>query len=372
MSQAHAIPPISQVEQIDPTRVRWGGGIYTYFGGCDYLRLSWCPKIRKRIAKEFLTGVSNVGASRTTTGEHEIYARAEGALRNLFGVPDALLVGNGYAANLVVGQTLAGEFDRILIDEKAHPSLRDTARLAGVVPEEFAHRSVNDLRRKLRRRKGRVLLMTDAVFAPDGAISPLSEYLHALPERGILLADDAHGAGVLGEGGRGSGSHWAIDDDRLIQTITLSKAFGVSGGAVLGEATILRRIRLCAGAYLASTPLAPPLASGVIESVRMMERGSARRRRLRRNMNLLGNEAGIPSLSFPVLAAVSEQVDSVITELQQAGIHPPFIKYPGGQSDGFFRFSISSEHTVSQLKGLGRLLRPLLSEPLRYLDTNCD
>lgn len=372
MSQPQAIPPINQVEQINPTEVRWGGGSYTYFGGCDYLRLSWSPKIRKRISKEFLTGVSNVGASRTTTGEHAIYAQVEGALRSFFGVPDVLLVGNGYAANLVVGQTLAGEFDRVLIDEKVHPSLRDAARLAGAAPEEFAHRNVNDLRRKLRRRKGRVLLMTDAVFAPDGAISPLSEYLHALPKSGMLLADDAHGAGVLGESGRGSGSHWSIDDDRLIQTITLSKAFGVSGGAVLGEATNLRKIRLSAGAYLASTPLAPPLAAGVIESVRMMERGSARRRRLRRNMDLLGNEAGIPSLSFPVLAAASEQVDLVIAELRQAGIHPPFIKYPGGQSDGFFRFSISSEHTASELKRLARLLRPLLSGPLRYLETNCD
>jgi len=362
MSAKMGCPAVDEVEQVSATEVLWGGKLHTYFGGCDYLRMAWHPRIRRAIAMAYQSGVSNVSASRCTTGNHPLYAKVEEALRSFFEVPDAVLVGNGYAANLAIGQAFRGEFDRILIDERAHPSLRDAAALLGVGAEDFAHRSVVDLEKKLRRKTGRVLVATDAVFAQDGALAPLREYFSVIPETTMLLVDDAHGAGVLGEGGRGSANACGICGERLIQTITLSKAFGVSGGTVLGSRRLLKRIRDRAGSYVASTPLAPPMAAGALASVTAMGRGATRLKKLRRNMDFLCAQLEVSPLEFPVLAAVSRKSKPVVEGLRRGGIHPPFIRYPGGAAEGFFRFSISSEHTRDQLQRLAHQLRPHLSD----------
>src|SRR5688572_17632636 len=120
-SDASSLAP--GLAQVDPTHVRYRGKKYLYFGGCDYYRLTWHPALRRAVHRALDEGGWNVAASRTTTGNHPLYAALEGALADFFGSAAAVLAPTGYVANLLAAQALAGDFSHALIDERAHPSL---------------------------------------------------------------------------------------------------------------------------------------------------------------------------------------------------------------------------------------------------------
>ena len=150
----------------------------------------------------------NVAASRRTTGNHAIYEQLEAALADFFGAPAATLVSSGYAAFAVAAQALQGRFSRVLMDEKTHSSLRDASRQFGCPVESFQHRDAGDLARLLAcgGAGDKPIVLTDGLFSHSGETAPLAQYLRRLPAQGLILVDDAHGAGVLGEKGRGSRS----------------------------------------------------------------------------------------------------------------------------------------------------------------------
>ena len=221
---------------IDPLHARVGGRTLLYFGGCDYFRLSWQPRIRRALRRGMERWGVNVAASRRTTGNRRLYEQLEQGLADFFEVESAVLVSSGYATGLAVGQALSGEFTHAFIDTRAHGALLDATLFLGCPVARFAHRDVSDLARRIGRtgRSSRVLVLTDGMFSHDGSVAPLRAYARLLGRNGRLLVDDAHGAGVLGEHGRGSAECEGVEDARLIRTITLSKAFGVYGGAILG------------------------------------------------------------------------------------------------------------------------------------------
>lgn len=345
-----------------------GGRRWLYFAGCDYLRFSRHPAILRAVRAATRPGCWNVAASRLTTGNDPRYAEAEARVADFFGAPEALLVSTGYVTNLVVAQALAGEVSHVLLDERAHVCLLDAAALIGVPVRRFAHRDVSALTRVLQGlpAAARPLVMTDGMFARDGAVAPLTDYLAALPVRGWLLVDDAHGAGTLGARGRGTPEHCEVRDKRLIQTLTFSKAFGAYCGAVVCPPGL--RVRLVAGSRLfgGSTPPPLPLVAGVARALEVMrEEGSTRRRRMQVNAAFLHQrlaEAGRPMPSqpgpvFPVFPLDAREQRRLRRRLEAAGVYPSFIRYPGGPAEGYFRFVVSSAHTRPQLARLAEALR---------------
>ncbi|MGB0582367.1 MAG: aminotransferase class I/II-fold pyridoxal phosphate-dependent enzyme, partial [Limisphaerales bacterium] len=321
-----SIEPSGEVEPVDETHVRWRGQKLVYFGGCDYLRLSWHPSIRKTISKAFENGPVGVAASRSTTGNNPFYARVESLLASFFKAPTATLVPSGYLTNLVVAQALPVTVDRVFIDQQAHPTLFDAARLSRARVTRFRHRDAVDLRRRLAGVDQSCVVMTDAVFASSGKLAPLAEYAQVLPRHAIMLVDDCHGAGVLGDRGAGSLEHWGLGRQQVIQTITFSKAFGVAGGAILGPARLRRDILERSGAFTGSTPLAPALVKGIDASVRLMDRGTLRLRRLRKNVQRLRRGLNLEPDAFPVLVVDAEtrpEMKRLSAALVLNGIHPP-------------------------------------------------
>ena len=224
------------LQQVDRTWVRCGRRRLSYFSGCDYFRLASDPRVLAAVQEGLKRFGLNVAASRVTTGNHALYQKLENRLAAFFLAEDALLLPTGFAASLAAAQGLAGSFTHALVDERAHVCLQDAARLLGCPMLRFRHRDAADLARVVGTcgRRAKPILVTDGLFARDGSVAPLKEYLAALPPGGMLLVDDAHAAGVIGAHGRGSLEHCGVPRDRIIQTITLSKAFGVYGGAVLG------------------------------------------------------------------------------------------------------------------------------------------
>lgn len=349
-----------QFQVLDGNRVRWHGRTLVHFSGCDYFRLSRHPAVLRAAHSGLRTSGLNVAASRLTTGNHPVYDEIETGLVNFFAAPAALLVSNGYVTSTVVAQALAGEFSHVLIDQRAHPALRDAALHSDCPVFAFAHRSTAELERAVHRcgPHARLLLMTDGMFAQDGAVAPLKEYLKLLPPDATLLVDDAHGAGILGANGRGTHEQQRISRRRLIQCVTLSKAFGAYGGAVLCSRQLRRRILERSRTFAASTALPPSLAHAALASLRVLRRGRSMRQRLHRNADAVKDalrRAGfeIPGFPGPVVSIQTAGKGTAVLrrQLLDAGTYPPLLKYPGAP-EGLFRFAISSEHTRDQLEGL--------------------
>lgn len=360
------------LQQIDRTYVRFRKRKLSYFSGCDYFRLASHPEVLKAATEGVRQFGLNVAASRLTTGNHALYRKLEKKLAEFFAAPDALLVSAGYLANLIVAQSLAGTFSHVLIDERAHVSLFDAAQLFGCPVLQFKHREVTEVRQAAQRcgPGAKIILLTDGMFACEGSIAPLRSYLTVLPRDAMMLVDDAHGAGVLGRTGKGTLEIEKVGRSRVIQTITLSKAFGTYGGAILGKSalrtTILKRSRLLVG----STPLPLPLANATLKALSIFKSrailasGGGMRQKLTDNIAYLKQgllSAGVTNaqLNGPILSLQIRSASAgsgLRGALLRAGIYPPFIQYPCGPVNGFFRFVISSEHSKRQLDSLVRVL----------------
>lgn len=332
------------------------------FSGCDYFRLARRPQVSAGAVLCLKQNGLNVAASRLTTGNHPIYERLEGELADFFDAESAVLLPDGYFAPLAAAQALTGEVSHAFVDEFAHGALRDAARMLDCPVKTFRHREVADLKKMILRagRKSRPIVLTDGMFAHDGSIAPLRQYLGLLPETGRILVDDAHGAGVLGRNGRGTLEAERVGRRQIIQCATLSKAFGAYGGVVLGTRELRAKIVSHSRVFVGTTPLPPPLAGAALESLRILRSSKALRSKLFSNLALARRglrDAGweIAETQGPIIRLSTvepSRVAALKSELLAAGIYPPFLVYPGGSAAGVFRFVISSGHGRGQLNRL--------------------
>ncbi|MBI5775009.1 MAG: pyridoxal phosphate-dependent aminotransferase family protein [Verrucomicrobia bacterium] len=356
------MPAPPELQTVNRTFVLHHGRKFSFFGGCDYFRLSSHPRVRRAVRVGLKQFGLNVAASRATTGNHALYGRLERTLADFFGADDAVLTASGYTTNLIVAQALAGEFTHVLLDEKAHASLADAAGLFRAPVKSVVHFSVEDMARAARclGKTARPIVLTDGLFSHDGTVAPLRAYLKILPPRAMLLVDDAHGAGVMGATGRGSLEHEGVSRRRVIQTVTLSKAFGVYGGAILGPRDLRGKILRASRAFIGGTPLPLPLAAGALEAVRVLQSDGPLRARLFANADYLRHAlraagfivANAPGPTVSVVPANRRATEKIRRALRARKIYPPFIQYPGGPPEGYFRFVVSSEHTAAQLRNL--------------------
>lgn len=355
------------LQQVDRTFVRFRQRKLSYYSGCDYFRLASHPRVIAALQAGVKKYGLNVAASRLTTGNHVLYRELEAELAGFFGAERALLVSTGYSTNLIAAQALAGNFSHALIDDRAHTSLLDAARLLDCPVLCFKSRDAAALAQVVRRcgPASKLLVLSDGMFSGDGSAAPLAEYLDLLPGDALLLVDDAHGAGVLGPTGKGAVEHAGVSRRRIVQTVTLSKALGAYGGAILCTEAFRQRILDKSRMFIGSTPLPLPLANAALAALRILRANRKARQRLHANaahVKTALRQAGLPLPEkpgpiIPLLPQRPGEAARLSRALFAAGIFPPLIKYPGGPPNGYFRFVISSEHSSAQLDGLIRVLR---------------
>jgi 7-keto-8-aminopelargonate synthetase-like enzyme len=213
--------------------------------------------------------------------------------------------------------------------------------------------------------------MTDGLFSSNGFAAPLAKYDQVIPTRGWMLVDDSHGAGVLGKGGRGTLALEGVSYGRIIQCVTFSKALGTYGGAILSNAKFRNQLIERSRAFAAHTPPPLPLVNGTIAALKLLAAKPALNNRLNRHAAYLkevlsATPAFQGNLSLqtpgPIVAympASSHRAAKLRKKLLAVGIFPPFLHYPGGPPAGYFRFVISSEHTLGQIKKLIGILTAL-------------
>lgn len=351
---ASLAPPIAAS---GTTRVEVRGRSLLSLAGCDYLGLSHHPAVLEAAR----TGLERFGlsttASRVTTGNTEAHEALERDLCRLLRQPDAVIVPEGYTANLALCQALARRVRHALVDERAHRSLHDAIRASGLQPHIYAHRNAPDAGRLLDHLgTDAAAIFTDGVFTADGTLAPIAGLLGLLREDDVLVVDDCHGVGVLA-GGRGTCVHLAVEDERIVITTTLAKALGCYGGAVLGPTAVVRDVRQHSTAFICTTPIPPAVALAASAAIRIVEQDVVRHRALARNTAQLraivaAHGAGPGDGPTPIVSFAFDDADAMgrLHEgLAADGIMAPLIRYPGGPSPRYFRLTVSADHTPNDL-----------------------
>jgi len=267
----------------------------------DYLGLANHPDVVaafKKAADEY--GVGS-GAAHLINGHARAHHALEDELADFTGRERALLFSTGYMANLGVMPALAGRGGGVFQDRLNHASLVDAGHLSGARLIRYTHRDVPNLSRRLAREQGEKLIVTDGVFSMDGDIAPLAELGEvAMQHDAWLMVDDAHGLGVLGASGRGSLEHCGVDNSRVpILMGTLGKAFGTFGAFVAGSEELVETFIQAARTYIYTTAPPPAIAEAARTALRIAQRESWRRERLRELVSRF--RTGAAALDLPLV-----------------------------------------------------------------------
>ncbi len=282
------------------------------------------------------------GAVRTIAGTMTLHVELEKRLAAFKKVEEVVTFQSGFNANLATIPALVGREDVIFSDRLNHASIIDGCRLSRATIVAYEHNDPVDLRKRIEEAKAsgayrRMLIVTDGVFSMDGDIAPLPALYEIAREYDILLmVDDAHGEGVLGEGGRGIVDHFGLHGKVDIEIGTMSKAFGVVGGIVAGRKTIIDWIRQRGRPFLFSSAMTVPDAAACLAAVDVLEESTELVERLWRNANYFKQE--MKTLGFdtghsetpivPVMLGEAPLAQRFSRELFEAGVFAMAIGYP--------------------------------------------
>jgi 8-amino-7-oxononanoate synthase len=354
--------------------VRIEGRSYVAFCSNDYLGLANHPAVVAAFHRGLDEYGAGSGAAHLISGHSRAHHALEEELAAFVGRPRALMFSTGYMANLGVISALLGHGDRVFEDRADHASLLDGARLSGARLVRYRHGDCADLARRLRDAPaGERLVATDGVFSMDGDLAPLPELARLTAAHGAwLLADDAHGLGVIGPGGRGTAAHFGLDPLQLpILMGTLGKAFGTFGAFVAGAEDLVETLIQTARTYIYTTAPPPALAEATRAALDLIREEHWRRerlhslvRRFREGAAQIGLELADSSTPIqPLIVGEAAAALRLSEGLRARGIlitaiRPPTV--PPGSAR--LRITFSAAHTEAQVD---RLLDALEQLPLR-------
>jgi len=245
----------------------------------NYLGLSYHPHLKEAAVFAIRTHGAGSGSVRPIAGTMDIHIELEKRLANFKHAEASLVYQTGFAANAGLIPQLVGKEDLIISDELNHGSIIDGVRLAHAERAVYKHCDMADLDRVLKEAEKhtppyrRILIITDGVFSMDGDVAPLDKIAKLGDEHGAMVyVDDAHGEGVLGEGGRGIVSHFKVDRRKVhVEMGTFSKAFGVVGGHVSGSKDLVNFAYNKSRTWLLSGSHPPPVAAACIAAIDVLE-----------------------------------------------------------------------------------------------------
>ena len=342
------------------------------FASNDYLGLAGDQRLIKAATaavQEFGTGATG---SRLLSGHRELHRELERAIASLKQTEDALVFSSGYLANVGTITALIGKRDLILSDQYNHSSLKNGAILSGATIIEYPHCDVEALRTQLSQQRQsyrRCLIITDSVFSMDGDLCPLPALLELAEEFScMLLVDEAHATGVLGNTGAGCVEHFGCTGRQFIQIGTLSKALSSLGGYVAGSATLIDFLRNRAPSWIYTTALSPADTAAALTAIKIVQQEPQRRAQLWQNVAQLKQVMQQQPLSLVLLPSESPilcfQLPSAADalkagkQLKAAGIFAPAIRPPTVPTSRI-RISVMATHEPAHIQKLVEMLGQL-------------
>jgi glycine C-acetyltransferase len=355
--------PLRVIESPQGTEVVIGGRRLINLSSNNYLGLNTHPKLVDAMidaTREFGAGS---GAVRTIAGTMSVHEELERRLADFKHTEASLTLQSGYATNLGILSSVLVEGDVVISDELNHASIIDGIRLTKADRIIYKHRDLDSLEEALQQAetKGyrRKLVVTDGVFSMDGDIAPLPGIVdRAETHQAMVMVDDAHASGVLGENGRGSVNHFGLDGRVEIQVGTLSKAMGVLGGYAACSAVMREYLVARSRPFLFSTSHPPGVAAACIAAIDVLLGEPQRIDRLWDNTRYfkgelkgMGFDTGVSETPItPVIAGDPEMANALSDSLLEGGIFAQPIVFPMvAREQSRIRTIVTSEHSRAQL-----------------------
>lgn len=361
------------VDSPQASHVTVGGQDYLAFSSNDYLGLANHPTLIQAVCEGTQRYGVGAGASHLINGHSVAHHQFEEAAAAFTGFPQALLFSTGYMANTGVVTALAGRDDAVFADKLNHASLNDAALLSRAKFVRYPHLNLVVLEKRLAAIQARrKLVISDAVFSMEGDIAPIAQLI-ALCERydALLVLDDAHGFGVLGQQGRGSlhtTQELVAHSPHVVYMATLGKAAGVFGAFVAAQPEVIETLIQSARSYIYTTATPPALSHALLTSLRLIEQEEWRREALVQHIAQL--KQGLQSLPWkllpsntpiqPLLIGDSAEAVRISQGLRERGILVPAIRPPTvPQGMARLRISLSAAHQPQDIARLTDALHEL-------------
>jgi len=331
-------------------------------GTNNYLGLTFDPECiaaAKKAVEEQGTGTTGSRMANGTFAEH---VKLEQELAAYFERKHSIVFSTGYAATMGMGSTLAGAGDVIVLDADSHASIYDGVRLGGAEVIRFRHNNAADLEKRLRRLGDRVdntLIIVEGIYSMLGDQAPLADIAEVKRKHGgLLLVDEAHSLGMLGEHGRGAAEAAGVEDDVDFVVGTFSKSLSAIGGYCVSNHAELEAIRFAIRSYIFTASPSPSVIASTRVALRLMQERPELRVRLWENAHRLYD--GLKQLGFavspqvsPVIAVTIGERDQAIiwwNELMRRGAYVNLVMPPASPtSDSLLRCSVSAAHSNEQI-----------------------
>ncbi len=329
----------------------------------NYLGLANHPRLVQAATQAMQKYGVGPGAVRSIAGTMSLHLELERRMAEFKHVEAAVTFQSGFTANGATIPALVGKEDAIFSDELNHASIIDGSRLSGAKIHRYAHCDPADLERVVREAAGtyrRGLMITDGVFSMDGDYAPLDKLVEVAKKFDLMtMVDDAHGEGVLGEGGRGIVDHFKLHGQVDVEVGTFSKAFGVVGGVVAGNARIIEWLRQRGRPFLFSSAVTVPDTAACLAAVDLLEESTelvdclwANARFFQSEMQKLGFDIGKTQTPItPVMLGEVQLARQFSRELLAEGVFAGSLGFPTVPvGKARIRVMISAAHSQDDLE----------------------
>ena len=339
-----------------------GGKEYILLASNSYLGLSVDPRVIQAAEEAVRKYGTGSGGSRLVSGSSDLHRELEEKIASFKNTESAILFSSGYLANIGTISSLVGPDDFVYSDELNHASIIDGCRLSKAGLRIYGHLNYEELDSLLAgdSSSGKKLVVTDTVFSMDGDLADLKILAEICDKHGaMLMVDEAHATGVLGERGSGATEHFNVEERVPVVMGTLSKAVGSLGGYIAGSQNLIDFVRNRVRSYIFDTSLPAPSLAASLKSIEIIETEKERREHLWKIVNMF--KAGLSELGYDVIPSNSAIVPiltgdpgptlEIAAKLRKEGVFTPAVRPPSvAPGKCRVRSSLMSSHTVDHIE----------------------
>lgn len=345
-------------------------------GSNNYLGLTSHPEVVEAGIEALKKYGSGCSGSRFLNGTLDIHIELEKELAKFLGKEEVVTFSTGFQSNLGIISAVCGRNDIIVCDKENHASIYDACKLSYAKMERFNHNDMQDLERVLSgldKNKG-ILIVTDGVFSMSGEICNLPKIVELAKKYGArVMVDDAHAFGVIGKGGRGTASHFGLEDEVDIIMGTFSKSLASLGGFVATSKSVANYIKHNSRPFIFSASIAPASVACARKALEIIEREPERVARLneignyvreglkKRNIKFIDSQTPIVSIYI----YDDEKAFIACRKLLDKGVYVNSVVSPAvPQGYALLRTSYTATHTTAQLDEAMDKIKEVLDELL--------
>ncbi len=349
---------------LSPTRAICNGRDTILLGTYNYMGMTFDPDVieaGKQALEDFGSGTTG---SRVLNGTYQGHKACEEALKEFYGMDHAMVFSTGYQANLGIISTIAGKGDYIVLDIDSHASIWDGCALGNAEVVPFKHNDIEAMEKRLRRipEGAGKLVVLEGVYSMLGDIAPLKEMVAVAKKYGaMVLVDEAHSMGFIGEHGRGVAEDQGVIDDVDFVIGTFSKSVGTVGGFCVSNHPKFEIMRLVCRPYVFTASLPPSVVATAATSIRKLMHGSNKRAHLWENsqtlhkgLTALGFKLGTEQPESAILAVIMPDLEkgaAMWEALLKEGLYVNLARPPATPANmTLLRCSLCAEHSAEQVQ----------------------